>query len=275
MKLNEAGRLLIKSYEGVRLVAYKAVPTEKYFTIGYGHYGADVKQGMIITLVQADKLFEQDIQKFIQLTKKEVERAGLNLNDNQFSALVSFCYNCGTGNLRTLISGRTTTQIAQAMPRYCKSGGKTLPGLVRRRAAEVQLFNVGATVDSAQVLKPANVKSVQKWLKANVNKSLKIDGIYGNKTKKALCMALQIAIGVEPDGKYGKLSKAATPMIGVGSENEIVFMWQCILVCNGYDPNGIDSTFGQGCLKATTKAQTDKGANPSGIVSANTFALFL
>jgi hypothetical protein len=63
------------------------------------------------------------------------------LNDNQFSALVSFCYNCGVGSLDKLCQGRTAEQIAEAMPLYNKSGGKVLAGLVRRRAAEVELFN--------------------------------------------------------------------------------------------------------------------------------------
>lgn len=275
MKLNEAGKLLIKAYEGVRLTAYKALPTEFYYTIGYGHYGADVKQGMTITLAQADELFEKDIVKFVKATEKEVTRAGLILNDNQFSALVSFCYNCGAGRLRTLISGRTPSQIAQAMPKYNKAGGKVYVGLTRRRAAEVQLFNVSVTADNKQVINPADVKGVQRWLKKNVDDTLKVDGVAGKLTMTALCKALQIIIGVEPDGKYGKLSRAATPMIGVGSESDVVFLWQCILVCKGYNPKGIDSVFGQGCKNATVKAQNDKGVNPSGIVSANTFALFL
>lgn len=274
MKLNEAGKLLIKAYEGVRLTAYKAVPTEKYYTIGYGHYGADVKQGMTITLNKADELFEKDIAKFVELTKREVERAGLTLNDNQFSALVSFCYNCGVGNLRVLISGRGTAQIAQAMPKYNKAGGKVLTGLTRRRAAEVQLFNCGAKSSTATI-SPATTKGIQTWLKENVDNTIVIDGIAGKHTMTALCKALQIVIGVEPDGKYGKLSKSATPTISIGSEGDVVFLWQCILVCKGYNPKGIDSVFGSGCKQATVKAQKDKGVNPTGTVSANTFALFL
>ena len=51
MKISDNGIALIKKYEGCRLHAYKPVPTEKYYTIGYGHYGADVKEGDIIRLL--------------------------------------------------------------------------------------------------------------------------------------------------------------------------------------------------------------------------------
>ena len=54
METSERGLGLIKQFEGCRLTAYKAVPTERYWTIGYGHYGADVKQGQIITQAQAE-----------------------------------------------------------------------------------------------------------------------------------------------------------------------------------------------------------------------------
>ena len=44
MKTSQNGINLIKQFEGVRLEAYKAVPTEEHYTIGYGHYGPDVKK---------------------------------------------------------------------------------------------------------------------------------------------------------------------------------------------------------------------------------------
>jgi hypothetical protein len=62
------------------------------------------------------------------------------LNQNQFDALVSFCYNCGPGNLKELCAGRTIDEIPDYLPLYNKGGGNVLPGLVRRRAAEVDLF---------------------------------------------------------------------------------------------------------------------------------------
>ena len=72
--------------------------------------------------------------------KYVTDNVEIPLNENQFSALVSFCYNCGVGNLRTLIKNRNASQIAEAMLLYNKSKGIVLKGLVRRREAERKLF---------------------------------------------------------------------------------------------------------------------------------------
>ena len=136
MKINAEGLALIKSFEGCRLSAYKVTPSEKFWTIGYGHNGADVKQGMTITMATANALLLADITKFEQA----VNATGLKLSSNQFSALVSFTYNCGASNLKKLIANRTLPQIADAILLYNKSGGKVLEGLKRRRQAERALF---------------------------------------------------------------------------------------------------------------------------------------
>ena len=51
MKTSSKGIDFIKSFETLRLKAYKAVKSEKYYTIGYGHYGPDVEPGMEITFL--------------------------------------------------------------------------------------------------------------------------------------------------------------------------------------------------------------------------------
>ena len=141
MKTSQRGIDLIKGFEGCRLVAYKPVPTEKYWTIGYGHYGPDVVPGMKITPGQAEIYLKADLAKF----EKDVDNTGLSLNQNQFDALVSFTYNCGAGNLKTLIKGRTLPEISEALLKYTKDNSKrVLPGLVRRRNAERALFLTGA-----------------------------------------------------------------------------------------------------------------------------------
>lgn len=136
MKTSRNGINLIKQFEGCRLEAYKAVSTEKYFTIGYGHYGADVKKGMVISQNKADELLVKDLERF----EGYVNKLSLSLSQNQFDALVSFTYNCGPGNLNRLTLGRTLPQIADAILLYNKSGGKVLKGLERRRKAERELF---------------------------------------------------------------------------------------------------------------------------------------
>ncbi|TKH42069.1 hypothetical protein C1I60_22490 [Paenibacillus terrae] len=63
-KISEAGLHLIKNSEGCRLEAYKPVATETYWTIGWGHYGPDVKQGMTITQAKADVMLVEDLAKY-------------------------------------------------------------------------------------------------------------------------------------------------------------------------------------------------------------------
>ncbi len=139
MKLSNAGYDLIMKHEGCRLKAYKPVNTEKDWTIGYGHCGSDVLAGMTITHAEAIKLLQKDVKKFETL----VNNKNLNINQNQFDALVSFTYNCGGANLDKLVYNRSLKEIADAMLKYNKAGGKTLNGLVKRRNEERALFLKG------------------------------------------------------------------------------------------------------------------------------------
>lgn len=136
-KISKAGLSLIKNFEGCRLTAYKPVPTEQYWTIGWGHYGPDVKAGMTITQAQADAMLVEDMIRY----ETPVNNVSLDFNQNQFDALVSFCYNCGAGNLKALCKDRTVAQIAANIGKYDKAGGRVLAGLTRRRAAELALYN--------------------------------------------------------------------------------------------------------------------------------------
>ena len=143
MKISQSGIDIIKKYEGLRLTAYKPINTEKYYTIGYGHYGADVTHGMKITNEQANEYLKHDLERF--------EKAVTNLNrkwtQNEFDALVSFAYNCGEGNLKKLVANRDKLQIADAFLLYNKGGGKILKGLVIRRKEERQLFMRGNNLE--------------------------------------------------------------------------------------------------------------------------------
>ena len=134
MNTSENGLKLIKQFEGLRLEAYKPVPSEKLYTIGYGHFG--VRAGAKITLQQAEAYLKQDVQKF----EKAVNNLARPFNQNEFDALVSFTFNCGGANLQTLCRNRNTNQIADALLLYNKSCGKVLEGLKKRRQAERELF---------------------------------------------------------------------------------------------------------------------------------------
>ncbi len=143
MRLSDKGLDLIKSFEGLRLKPYKAVPTEKYYTIGYGHYGADVKKDMTITQKQAEQLLRMDCKRFVTHVNayvKKYEKQGVKINQNQFDALVSFAYNIGSLDQLTAKGTRSLQSIADKMLLYNKSGGRVLAGLTKRREKERALF---------------------------------------------------------------------------------------------------------------------------------------
>lgn len=152
MKTNSKGLELIKKFEGCRLKSYKALPTEKYFTIGWGHYGIDVKENQVISQEEADALLVSDLTRYEKYV--ETYAGHLNLNENQFSALVSFTYNCGPGNLKKLVADRTSVQVADALLNFNHAGGKELAGLTRRRTAERELYlmkNQKVIIGSARI----------------------------------------------------------------------------------------------------------------------------
>lgn len=140
MKINQKGLDLIKSFEGLELKAYKC-PAD-VLTIGYGHTGSDVKEGQVITQQQAEDLLKKDVEKF---EKGVLSLVKVKINENEFSALVSFAYNLGLGNLKqsTLLNSLNKLQresAANEFLRWNKAGGKVLAGLTRRREAEKALF---------------------------------------------------------------------------------------------------------------------------------------
>lgn len=139
-KTNAAGINLIKECEGFRDTAYQPAGEDhsKYpmYTIGYGHYG--VSAGTKWTKEQAEAQLVKDLQKYEKLVDKYMSI--YHWNENQYSALVSFCYNIGNIDQLTANGTRSNAQIAEKMLLYVKSGSNTLPGLVKRRQAERALF---------------------------------------------------------------------------------------------------------------------------------------
>lgn len=134
--ISDVGVKLIKSFEGCSLNSYKCVPTEEFYTIGWGHYGKDIKENMVITQAQADSLFMQDIQRYVAY----VNAVPQDLSQNQFDALCSFAYNCGNGSLQKLCKGRSKAEISEHMMLYNTSGGAVLKGLTARRQKEKDIF---------------------------------------------------------------------------------------------------------------------------------------
>lgn len=137
MWTSKRGVDLIKSFEGFSSVAIK-LKGEQYYTIGYGHYGPDVKAGQRMTREEAEILIRKDLQQFEGWVN---QYAPWPLNQNEFDALVSFTYNCGPGSLQSLVRGRTKAQVAQHMLEYTRSASPAYTaGLLARRKKEQALF---------------------------------------------------------------------------------------------------------------------------------------
>lgn len=145
MKTSNAGKTLIKSFEGKRLAAYDdgvGVWTIGYGTIKYPN-GSAVKKGDVRTDAQVDQYFSNDLVKFENSVNSLVK---VPLTQNQFDALVSFAYNVGATNLSnsTLLrklNSKDYKGAAAEFPKWNKAGGKVMAGLTRRRLAEQELFN--------------------------------------------------------------------------------------------------------------------------------------
>ena len=142
MKTSQNGINLIKAFEGCKLTAYRC--PAGVATIGYGatYYlnGNKVKMGDKITQEQADALLVNLLPRYEQTVLNNIKVA---LNQNQFDALVSFCWNCGSSKtLFKMVNEKFSEMniVNWWCTHYVLGGGKVLPGLVRRRKAEATLF---------------------------------------------------------------------------------------------------------------------------------------
>lgn len=144
MKTSNRGIKLIKEAEGCVLKAYTC--PAGVLTIGYGHTGKDVTEGLTITEEQAEELLKKDLEKFEKTVEKYVE---VEMNQNQFDALVSFTFNLGSGNLAksTLLKKLNAKDYAGAAEQFLvwnkatvDGVKKELPGLTTRRKKERELF---------------------------------------------------------------------------------------------------------------------------------------
>lgn len=142
MQTSQRGIDLIKRFEGLRLTAYPdpATGSEPY-TIGYGTTRG-VRPGMTITSARAEEMLRADLERFEAAIGRLVTA---RLCQHQLDALVSLTYNIGEGALRdsTLLRKLNAGDYAGAaaqFERWVHGGGKILPGLVKRRAAERAMF---------------------------------------------------------------------------------------------------------------------------------------
>lgn len=144
MKVNAATIELIKSFESLRTRAYQ--DTGGVWTIGYGHTSAagnpKVFRGMVVSPESAERILMDDVTQFAMGVEQLVI---VNLNDNQFGALVSFAFNVGLGAFKgssvlARVNNRQFAEVPARLNLWVKDNGKVLKGLVRRRKAEGALF---------------------------------------------------------------------------------------------------------------------------------------
>lgn len=178
MKTSDKGIALIKKYEGCQLAAYKC--PAGVWTIGYGHTGKvdgkAVCSGMKITSAKATALLKSDLVTF-EKAVTNCKYLTFKPNQNQFDALVSFAFNCGTGSLNTLVKNRSAKVVSEKILLYNKANGKVLTGLVNRRKEEKALFDtpVKSTTSNAatKTTSTATTSSTAKTLKKGVKVKIK------------------------------------------------------------------------------------------------------
>lgn len=132
---------LIKKFEGLKLESYKC--PAGLWTIGYGNTqwenGTRVLENQVIDIQRAEKLLMFWVNKY-------AEKIDLKVNQNQFDALVSFAYNVGITNFnnstlkKKVIANPNDATIRDEFMKWVSSRGKQLPGLVKRREAEANLY---------------------------------------------------------------------------------------------------------------------------------------
>jgi GH24 family phage-related lysozyme (muramidase) len=194
MKLSNRGTELIGNFEGFVDHPYNDPSPGRHCTIGFGHlihHGpcgpGDHRTWGTISRERGLQLLGQDAQSREAAVEQLVQ---VPLNQNEFDALVSLVYNIGAGAfadstvLRELNAGRRG-KAAQAFMMWVKSGGVTLPGLVRRREAEMRLFLTGVrkpvrysdeerrhlqVITAAGGVTPAERLRARDWLRAQAVK---------------------------------------------------------------------------------------------------------
>ena len=200
MKVSNNCISLIKQFEGCRLQAYKC--PAGVWTIGFGHT-AGVKEGMKISQAQAELFLLDDLQKYADRVNKYDSK--YHWTQNEFDALVSFCYNVGNIDQLTANGTRSRQVIAEKMLLYNKGGGKVLAGLVRRRNAEYALFTQ-TLKEEFPILRKGSKGYYVGYLQEKLNSigynCGKVDKVFGPKTLEAV-KAFQAERNLSVDGIVG------------------------------------------------------------------------
>lgn len=130
---------LIRRFEGCRLMPY--ICPAGVWTCGWGSTGWGVVPGRPWTQAYADQRLEQDAQRFATGTLAACPQ----LDGDRLCAIADFAYNLGLGalkasTLRRRVNAEDWDAAKYELSRWVNGGGKRLPGLVLRRAAEAALL---------------------------------------------------------------------------------------------------------------------------------------
>lgn len=141
LEYSSVGLALTRSFEGLRLEAYQ--DSAGVWTVGYGHTGPEVRAGLRMSEAEAEALLREDLAEAVNCVRRSVR---VRLAQQQFDALVDFCFNAGRGNfLRSTllrdVNGGDFAGAAAQFGLWVHAGGKVCSGLVRRRKAEAALFS--------------------------------------------------------------------------------------------------------------------------------------
>jgi len=138
--LGARGLDLLKEFEGYRLTAYR--DQRGVLTIGYGHTGPEVVEGLQWSQAQADEALVRDTSFAANAIIRLVDVA---LNQNEFDALCSLAFNIGVGAFRSstllrMLNSGDHPGAAMQFAVWDRVNGEPNAGLARRRAAEQALF---------------------------------------------------------------------------------------------------------------------------------------
>ena len=223
-RTNHEGLKLLTTFEGCCLDAYD--DGVGVWTIGYGHTKG-IHEGMTITQAQAEQFLQEDLEIFESYVEDDIQ---VDVNEDQFSALVCFCFNVGPGGfgsstlLRKLNAG-DYQGAAEQFPVWNKGGGEPMLGLTRRRLAEQAFFfsqswqpfltyegdgttsGQAATPRTLKLTSPSmrgeDVRRVQEaLLKTGLSVGDGADGSFGNVTDAAV-KQFQKSKGLTEDGIVG------------------------------------------------------------------------
>lgn len=146
---------LLVQLEGLSNKVYFDTASKK--TIGVGHLltpdelltskikirGKHIDYSLGLTTKQCMDLCMQDLDRYCEAVDSIIK---VDLNENQFDALVIFCFNIGImafreSTLAKLLNQGDYDSVPEQLMRWTKAGGKDSKGLINRRNAEIKLWN--------------------------------------------------------------------------------------------------------------------------------------